>query len=122
MPRVVHFEFAAQDPEKTAEFYRKALGWVIQKWDGPAEYWLVSTGAEGERGIDGGILRRQDGAPRTVATVGVDSVDEAVQQVVRSGGQVMVPKMAIPGVGYQAYCTDPEGNVFGLHEPNPSAK
>jgi predicted enzyme related to lactoylglutathione lyase len=122
MHRVVHFELAAQDPERAAEFYRQAFGWTIQKWEGPAEYWLVTTGAEGESGINGGILRHKEGAPPTIVTIAVDSVDDAVQQVLRCGGQVCLPKMAIPGVGYQAYCLDTEGTVIGIHQFDPSAK
>jgi uncharacterized protein len=30
--------------------------------------------------------------------------------------------MAIPGVGYLAYCTDTEGNVFGVLQPDADAK
>jgi uncharacterized protein len=26
----------------------------------------------------------------------------------------VVPKMAVPGTGWLAYCTDPEGNTFGI--------
>jgi predicted enzyme related to lactoylglutathione lyase len=33
MPRVIHFEFAVQEPEKAAEFFEKVFGWKIQKWD-----------------------------------------------------------------------------------------
>lgn len=122
MHRVVHFELAAQDPERAAEFYRQAFGWVIKKWEGPAEYWLVTTGAESEAGINGGILRHREGGPRTMVTIAVESVDDAVQQVLRCGGQVASPKMAIPGVGYQAYCLDTEGAVIGIHQFDPSAK
>jgi hypothetical protein len=49
-------------------------------------------------------------------------VDEFVERVTRHGGKVVMPKMAIPGVGYQAYCQDPEGNLFGIHQSAPSAK
>lgn len=31
------------------------------------------------------------------------------------------PKRAIPGVGYQAYCQDTEGNVFGIDQEDPAA-
>jgi predicted enzyme related to lactoylglutathione lyase len=41
---------------------------------------------------------------------------------VRCGGQVVVPKMPIPGVGYLAYCQDTEGLLFGIHQLDPSAK
>jgi uncharacterized protein len=122
MHRVVHFELGAQNPERAAKFYKEAFGWEITRWTGPQEYWLVTTGPEGEPGINGGIVRHKDGAARTVNTIGVASIDEAVKQVERSGGKLVVPKMAIPGVGYQAYCTDTEGIIFGLHEFDRSAK
>jgi hypothetical protein len=122
LDRVVHFELAAQDPDRAAEFYRQAFGWVIKKWEGSAEYWLVTTGPEGEPGINGGILRRREGAPPTIVTIAVESVDAAVQKVLRCGGKVALPKMAIPGVGYQAYCLDTEGTVIGIHQFDPSAK
>jgi predicted enzyme related to lactoylglutathione lyase len=41
---------------------------------------------------------------------------------VDAGGNVMVPKMSVAGQGYLAYCTDTEGNVFGVMEMDPSAK
>jgi uncharacterized protein len=55
MPRVVHFEIHANDPDAAAKFYSAVFGWNVTKWERPVGYWLVSTG-EG-RGIDGGIVR-----------------------------------------------------------------
>jgi hypothetical protein len=121
MPRVIHFEFAADNPERAAKFYRDVFGWESSQWGGPMDYWLVRTGSEGP-GIDGGILRYQDKMPRTINSIGVDSVDDYAEKVTRSGGKVAKPKMAIPGVGYQAYFLDTEGNVFGVFQSDPSAK
>ncbi|MDD1669963.1 MAG: hypothetical protein LUQ67_01400, partial [Methanomicrobiales archaeon] len=58
----------------------------------------------------------------TINTVSVTSVDDAIRLVVKLGGKVLRPKMPIPGVGYNALCEDPEGNAFGILEPDPSAK
>jgi len=30
--------------------------------------------------------------------------------------------MAIPGVGWLAYCTDPEGNTFGIMQADTAAR
>ncbi len=38
------------------------------------------------------------------------------------GGKTVVPKTSIPGVGFIAYCHDPEGNMFGTMQPDPAAK
>ena len=51
--------------------------------------------------------------------IDVPSVDEYVDRVKKLGGQVCVPKMAVPGMGYFAVCLDPENNGFGLWEDNP---
>ena len=122
MPRVIHFEIAADDPERAAAFYRKVFGWEIQKWEGPMEYWVITTGPKEEPGIDGGLGRRTEPGAGTENTIGVDSVDKAVERVVAGGGKVTRPKHAVPGVGWLAYCADTEGNQFGLMQDDPSAK
>jgi predicted enzyme related to lactoylglutathione lyase len=84
---------------------------------------MVMTGKEeGKMGIDGGLMKRQDPQQQTIVYIDVPSVDEYVKKVESLGGQVCVPKTAIPGMGYFAVCLDPENNGFGLWEDNPSAK
>ena len=48
MPRVVHFEIHAQDPERAVRFYEQVFGWRTQRW-GSEEYWLLTTGPAEER-------------------------------------------------------------------------
>lgn len=122
MPRPVHFEISVNDAAKAIAFYQAVFDWKFNKWEGPQEYWLVTTGAAPEHGIDGGmLLKRAPDHPATVNTVQVASVDDAVAAVLKAGGQCAVPKMPIPGVGWLAYCTDPDGNIFGVMHPDPSA-
>jgi uncharacterized protein len=121
MPRVVHFEFPADDPERASRFYGDVFGWKFQKWDGPMEYWLISTG-DGEPGIDGGMMRRQDPQSAICNTVGVRSLDETVAKIEARGGRTVAPRMPIQGIGWVAYCQDPEGNVFGVLEPDEGAR
>ncbi len=124
MMPVAHFEIHAADPERTGKFYGDIFGWKVSKWDGPMEYYLVSAKTEGT-GIDGALVRRRtgppaDGAPTNayVCTIAVDSLDRVMEQVSARGGEIVVPKDEIPGVGWLAYAKDPEGNVFGLLQPN----
>jgi predicted enzyme related to lactoylglutathione lyase len=118
--RPIHFEITAKDPAALARFYQQAFGWQFERWDGPQEYWLISTGHDAP-GIDGGLLPRR-GAGGTVNTLGVASVDEAVARVEANGGIVAVPKMALPGIGWLAYCVDPQGTMFGLMQEDESAR
>lgn len=64
----------------------------------------------------------RDGQPRTVNTIQVNNVDDAVKKVLANGGKNVVPKMPIAGVGYLAYCTDPGGNIFGVMHSDENAK
>jgi len=122
VPRVVHFEIDAKKPDRAIKFYEKVFSWKIKKWEGPVEYYLITTGKESEPGIDGGLSRRTESEPSTVNTIDVPSVDEFIKKVEASGGTIIRPKMAVPGVGYMAYFKDPEGNIFGMMENDESAK
>lgn len=127
MPRVVHFEIHADEPERAMRFYRELFGWQFNKWAGPQDYWLVVTGSKEEPGIDGGLIRRQgaiDGQAviAYVCTVDVRSVDATVNSALKLGGTKALEKMPIPGVGWLAYLKDTESNVFGIMQADPSAK
>ena len=122
MSRVIHFEIPATEPDRAAAFYGKAFGWKFDKWPGPMEYWMVTTGKDGEVGINGGMMRKPGGIASTTNTIGVDSVDAAVAAVLKAGGKNIMPKTPIPTVGYFAYCEDTEGNVFGVMQSDPNAK
>lgn len=81
MPRVVHFELGAVEPERAVAFYQNVFGWSITKWEGPEDYWIVTTGPEKDPGIDGAIMQHKDAKPRTVNTVEVSSVDAFARTV-----------------------------------------
>jgi predicted enzyme related to lactoylglutathione lyase len=127
MPRVVHFEIHAADPERAVNFYQKLFGWSFQKWEGPMDYWLITTGPNDQPGINGGLVRRQgeiDGQAviAYVCTVDVENLDASVQTALDNGAQIALPKMPIPGMGWLAYCKDTEGNIFGMMQGDPNAQ
>jgi uncharacterized protein len=122
MRRPVHFEIHAEDPERAANFYSQLFDWEITKWDGPVDYWLVSTGTEAP-GIEGAILRRMGENPdpqeRTpviayVCTIDVENVDEMIDKAKKLGGVEALGKIEVPGVGWQVYYKDTESNIFGM--------
>ncbi|HEX6549593.1 MAG TPA: VOC family protein [Gammaproteobacteria bacterium] len=127
MPRVIHFEIHADEPERAIRFYRSVFGWEFTPLRNmPVDYWAVRTGDTGP-GIDGGLMRRLtpvDGAAVTAfaCTVAVSDLDNYLMKVSTSGGQLAVSKMAISGFGWLAYCKDTEGNMFGMMQADESAK
>jgi predicted enzyme related to lactoylglutathione lyase len=118
MPRITHFEIPANEPEQLIAFYEKVFAWKFSKW-GPEPYWMASTG-EGE-GINGAIMKRRHPDQPLVNSLTVPSLDDAIASVLANGGTMAVPKMAVPGVGWLAYCKDPEGTIFGMMQNDPSA-
>ena len=116
MPRVAHFEIAADDPEKVTSFYASLFGWSVRKWEGPMDYWMFETGKPGDSSVGGAVMRREAAPADIIITMQVDSINDSLQNVKHLGGKIERDKYEIPGVGLHAYCRDPEGNVFGLLE------
>ena len=128
MPRVVHFEIHAEKPERAIKFYTDVLGWTFTKW-GAIDYWVIVTGPDSAKGINGGLVLRHGPPPADkqavnafVCSVDIPSVDEYVAKATAAGGTIALPKMPIPTVGWLAYVKDTEGNIFGLFQSDPSAK
>ena len=129
MPRPIHFEIHAADPQRAIGFYSRLFGWTFSKWDAPQDYWLIKTGEKGTPGIDGGLLPRRGNGPvpmqavnAYVCTVDVGDLDATLKRVGEAGGMVVVPRMAIPAVGWLAYAHDTEGNIFGVMQMDSAAK
>jgi predicted enzyme related to lactoylglutathione lyase len=122
MARPVHFEIPVENPQRAIDFYSKMFGWTFAKFGGPMDYWLVTTGEAPDIGINGGLLMRTEPSQKCCNTIGVEDLDATLAALVVNGGTVLTPKMAIPGIGWLAYGADPEGNVFGMMEPDTNAR
>ncbi|EPC04052.1 hypothetical protein L861_01735 [Litchfieldella anticariensis FP35 = DSM 16096] len=119
-----YFEIQADDTQRAVSFYGTLFGWQFDKVEGlPLEYWRIDTGGTG-----GGLLQRPAQTPPTeygtnafVCSFEVDDFDETAQHVARLGGQVALPKFAVPGRCWQGYCLDTEGNTFGIFQVDEAA-
>jgi uncharacterized protein len=120
--RVIHFEVPVDDFSRACDFYQSVFDWKIEKWEGPEDYYLISTGPRETPGIDGALTGRSELTAHTTNTVDVASLEASLERVQANGGKVLTPTMAIPGVGRMAYCQDTEGNVFGMMQSDPSAQ
>jgi predicted enzyme related to lactoylglutathione lyase len=131
---IVHFEIPADQPERAAKFYRELFGWEISRYENSAddregfEYWMVRTvptDAEGQPtrpGVNGGLMRRMMPGQTPVNYIGVANVDEFVRKAERLGAKVLMSKQPVPGMGWFAQLTDPEGNVFAIWQTDAKAE
>ena len=110
---VVHWELWSEDPDKAAEFYGKVFDWEMRSIP-EMSYHLAETGGEG--GINGGIMKPQQGPWPAKLTFYIDVDDLAAyrQKITDAGGKIVVEEMAVPGVGSFTLFEDPDGRVIGM--------
>ncbi|TBL76104.1 VOC family protein [Paenibacillus thalictri] len=131
MGRVVHFEIHVDDMERAKKFYGEIFGWTFEDWSSYAgmPYFGAVTGDANELGINGALMQRRGASPEPgqtlnafACTIGVENYDSTEANILNHGGKVALPKYALPGMAWQGYYTDTEGNVFGIHQPDKNAK
>ena len=74
-------------------------------------------------------MKRQGASPEPgkplngyACTMGVEDYDSTEAKILENGGKVALPKYALPGMAWQGYYMDTEGNIFGIHQPDANAK
>lgn len=131
MVRIVHFEVHVDDMERAKKFYGVVFDWKFEDWTDYAgmPYFGAVTGDANEHGIDGALMQRQGPPPGPnqplngyACTMGVADYDSTEQKILANGGKVALPKYALPGMAWQGYYIDTEGNIFGIHQPDENAK
>ena len=121
MPTVQHFEIPADDVERASKFYTGVFEWKMQKLANPEDpskdYWFFDTKDEkGNKGIGGGLMKRQAPEHSVTNYITVPSVDDYTSKIEKAGGKVIMPKTEIPEMGFILVFLDTENNMFGLYE------
>jgi len=120
-----YFEIQATDVKRALEFYKTIFGWRFTRAEGlPVEYWRIDTDCP-----RGGLLRRpaqqpapEQGTNAFVCSMEVTDFDATAARIAGAGGSIALPKFAVPGICWQGYFIDTEGNTFGIFQPDPNAK
>lgn len=119
---ICHFEIPADDLDAARSFYAKLFGWTIQPAPSLGDsYLLIRTAQDRDDAVGGGILKRIDPKHGVTIYFAVASIDESVTTIESSGGSILVPKAAIPKLGWAVTARDPQGNTFGLFQEDPDA-
>jgi len=71
--------------------------------------------------INGGMMKRQAPGAGITVYINVESADEYTKKLEALGGTVVLPKTAVPSMGYFVVFQDTEGNALALWEENPGA-
>ena len=110
--KICYLEMPASDIARSAAFYSRVFGWNIRKrGDGSTAF------DDGVGEVSGAwVLGRPPAAePGLLFYILVDSVAEAIQAVVNSGGEIVQP-VGKDAPEITARFRDPGGNVVGLYQ------
>lgn len=125
MNTIGYFEIQSSNPARDMKFYEAIFNWKFIKQEFvPIEYYRIETNS-----ISGGLLKRPAKVPPTesgtnafVCSIQVESFDKTNNRILQQGGQVALPKFAIPGRCWQGYFVDLDNNSFGIFEVAENAK
>jgi len=105
----IHFEIPVDDMERAKNFYKELFGWGIDSAPGFEDYQIVTT-----NGLNGGMMKRSNPGMPIINYIDVEDIDTYLAKLETLGGQILMPKMPIAHVGYNAVVKDSEGNIFGM--------
>ena len=116
--KICYMEIPAVDMQRSADFYAKAFGWRIRKRGDGAAAFDDPTGGVSGAWVTG---RPPASQPGLVVYIMVDNIEQAVEKVKASGGEIVQP-IGVDAPELTARFRDPEGNVLALYEEPRKAK
>jgi predicted enzyme related to lactoylglutathione lyase len=120
-----HIETLTADTERAKRFYGDVFGWKFEDIPG-ADYVNVKTSEDGIEGGIGGLAQATATAPPSTSGVFVyllaPDMDATLAAIERAGGEVVIPKTDVFGMGEFAHFRDPDGNLIGLWRDEPAAE
>jgi predicted enzyme related to lactoylglutathione lyase len=122
-----YFDLSVENLKEAHQFFENVFGWHFEKMPMPFEYYLIQAGDPDEPWINGGIGEIKDisfrnGKPSCVVTIPVLDLDESIAKVTESGGSIVEPEVAIPGIGWYATCAEHGGLMFGMMQADSEAR
>jgi uncharacterized protein len=115
--QLAHFAIHADDLERARKFYGDSMADFCQIQDAAGKM-LSPLGAI--------QARKFNSAPQPVfgfeCSIVVDDVDAVARDVEANGGKIVMPKAAIPRVGWVVKFLDTEGNLACAVKYDPAAK
>jgi predicted enzyme related to lactoylglutathione lyase len=117
---IVHVEIPARDLKEVSQFYTEVFGWQI---DSSSMEGYPMFAAEG--GPGGGFVQVSDVSHtvgRPLLFIGTDDIDASLAAVEAHGGKTIMPRTAIPHVGWWAVFADSSDNTLALFTRDDTAK
>ena len=123
---MTHFAIHIDDMDRAKNFYEGVFEWGFASY-GPTDFLQIKTDKT-ENGELIGALQSRNYSPvkeRIIGlecTISVGNVDEIIKRVEENGGQILMPKTAIPYVGWITKFLDTEGNLVCAMQADNTAR
>lgn len=124
--KLTHFAIHIDNIERAKSFYEQVFEWGFASY-GPPDFLQIKAD-KSENGELIGALQSRKYSPvkeniiGLECTIGVDDIDEIVKRVQTNGGQILMPKTAIPFVGWITKFLDTEGNFICAMQSDHTAR
>ena len=123
---LIHFAIYTDQLDRAKNFYEKVFGWGFNDYGQP-DFLQIKTDPSAEGELIGALQSRNYAPVKEKViglecTIGVESVEEIIDKVEAAGGTILMPRTAIPHVGWITKFLDTEGNLICALQGDPSAK
>lgn len=124
--KLTHFAIHIDNMERAKNFYGDVFDWGFNSY-GPPDFLQIKS-EKNDNGELIGALQSRNYSPvkekiiGLECTIGVEDIDVITNKVERNGGQILMPKTAIPYVGWIIKFLDTEGNLVCAMQADPSAR
>lgn len=124
--KLTHFAIHTDNLERAKSFYEQVFEWGFASY-GPTDFLQIKADKT-ENGVLIGALQSRKYSPVKESIIGlectitVESVDEIIKRVQTNSGRILMPKTAIPYVGWITKFLDTEGNLVCAMQPDNTAR
>lgn len=124
--KLTHFAIHIDDIERAKNFYGEVFEWGFASY-GPPDFLQIKADKTENGELIGALQSRkysplQEKIVGLECTISVESVDGIIKRVEENGGQILMPKTAIPYVGWITKFLDTEGNLVCAMQADNSAR
>jgi uncharacterized protein len=124
--KMTHFAVHIDDMDRAKNFYAKVFDWGFASY-GPPDFLQIKADKTENGELIGALQSRKYSPVKEKiigleCTISVENLDDIIQRVENNGGQILMPKMGIPYVGWIAKFLDTEGNLVCAMQSDSSAR
>ena len=112
-------ELASTDPKATRTFLERTFAWSFESVAFPmGEYLSFRTPGGGRGGVRPAAPKE---APGSMNYVLVQDLDAATKKIKRAGGEIVLPRVDVPGMGSFFWFRVPGGPIMACWQDAPAA-